>query len=294
MCAAGFAGRVTRPPPSPDYIPACPPGDHAWVRGAGALGEDVCSACQRRFFPTHEARTLFGEVLGLPDAMLRDLVREGARRIPCPACQTRMSTTWVRGVLAEICGGCGAALLDPGELARISQGQIAEFPVSPAADREAAPWGGGDEAPSPHLGRAQAAMAGALELDLSGRAPRRRQVASLEVEVRCTHCDAALDLSQVNWLVNTRPWCGPCARPYASWLAPLRQLLHLFLQPREPFWRRTRHAEDEAARRVDVLRIAPADAEQYFGPFFTLARSRAAGEGSQGTFPEGAPDERHG
>lgn len=150
---------------------ACPRCGGPLVDGAGALGEAACGACGARFLDASAFARVREAFLRFTDDVLRDLAREGAPSVPCPACRTTLRAQRVRGVVVDLCVGCGGALLDAGELLALSRGQIAEA-----------------AAPAPVV----VAPAGPRWI------------------VACTWCDRELDLSTTNWAVNDRPWCAEC------------------------------------------------------------------------------------
>ena len=229
---------------------ACPRDGNPLRPGAGALAEDVCSRCHGRFLDTAATQRLFVDILGIRPELLLELARAGVPRFACPACGARIAEVRARGVLVELCSGCGSSWLDGGELARLARDVVEEIRVG-----DVAPDGTG------------------LELDLSRPGPRE----AIRFEVRCIDCDGALDLTKTNWLINTRPWCPSCARPYTGWTSlfsgslSLSSLLSFFQRGR---WMRVLSSLDSTPlnQSADVLRIAPDDAERFFGPFFVRAR----------------------
>lgn len=234
---------------------ACPRDGNPLRPGAGALAEDVCSRCHGRFLDTAATQRLFVDILGIRPELLLELARAGVPRFACPACGARIAEVRARGVLVELCSGCGSSWLDGGELARLARDVVEEIRVG-----DVAPDGTG------------------LELDLSRPGPRE----AIRFEVRCIDCDGALDLTKTNWLINTRPWCPSCARPYTGLASMLGlsdgmvgSLTSALLSPRNVWFRLARLVTDAGeplSRTPDVLRIEPKDAEQYFAPFFVRAR----------------------
>lgn len=233
----------------------CPRDGSTLQAGTGSLAEDVCGQCQGRFLDNGATHRLFVELLGIHADILMELARTGVPRAACPGCASRMSEVRARGVIVDLCPGCGGAWLDGGELARLARDIVEEIRVQPAA-----PDGSG------------------LELDLTPRAT----LADLRFHVLCVSCDTPLDLGKVNWLVNTRPWCPTCAEPYTGLtslfsgrfgLAGLWSLLGLI--GRNSWSRMGRVLAGESSPlncSPDVLRIAPEDAERFFGSFFVRAR----------------------
>ena len=228
----------------------CPRDGGGLQAGSGALAEDVCPRCQGRFLDHGATHRLFVEILGIREDILMELARAGVPREPCPGCGGRLCEVRARSVVVDLCRGCGGSWLDGGELGRLARDVVEEICVHGAATD-----GSG------------------LELDLT-RAPA---LADLRFEVRCVSCDDTLDLRQVNWLINTRPWCPGCARPYTGWTSlfsgslSLSSLLSFFQRGR---WMRVLSSLDSTPlnQSADVLRIAPDDAERFFGPFFVRAR----------------------
>jgi Zn finger protein HypA/HybF involved in hydrogenase expression len=187
-----------------------------------------------------------------------ELAREGPTRIACPSCGSKMTEARARGVSVDLCPGCGGAWLDGGELTRLAR-DLDEVQVAPQA--------------------ASVPSAGALELDLSSRVAR----APLKFQVRCVHCEATLDLTKTNWLINTRPWCPECARPYSGLFGPISAgwigaLVGFFFSAllSNRGWGGIGGNLDLGGGRLnkspDVLKIVPSDAEKYFAPFFTVVR----------------------
>lgn len=237
---------------------SCPRDGAALQVGTGALAEDVCGACQGRFLDQGATHRLFVEILGIRAELLMELARAGVPRAACPACGTRLSETVARGVTVDLCRGCGGAWLDAGELARLARDVIEEVRVAgTSAPAQDSPGESG------------------LTLDLQRPPPAE----PFRFEVLCVSCDEPLDLSKVNWLVNTRPWCPSCAAPYTGLASlfdvPLGFTSVLGLLGRGSWGRLQRVLTGEGLpvnRSADVLRISPADAEQFFAPFFVRAR----------------------
>jgi len=251
--------------------PMCPRDGAPLTRGTGALGEDVCGACQGRFLDEAATRRLFVDVMGIRDDVLveRARVRSAAQRIACPACASRMTETHARGVLVDLCRGCGGAWLDDGEMARLARDVVDEVRVAPSTT----------PAPDPDLVTGTNLVLGDLELDRRAPPP-----STIRFAVYCVNCDLALDLTQVNWLINTRPWCPECAKPHASVFAGFGESLaqifvHFVLYSAMVGRSLLARAFDPTSggdgiwsRQPDVLRIAPEDADKYFGSFFVRVR----------------------
>jgi Zn-finger nucleic acid-binding protein len=92
----------------------------------GAWLEDVCPSCQGRLLSPEASSRLFLEYLGIKREVCAEIVSAAPRRLQCPACRSRMSLALIRGVDVDLCGGCGAAWLDKGELLRLGGGRIDE------------------------------------------------------------------------------------------------------------------------------------------------------------------------
>ncbi|MBI1946850.1 MAG: zf-TFIIB domain-containing protein [Deltaproteobacteria bacterium] len=233
----------------------CPRDGTDLRRGSGALAEDVCPRCHGRLLDTATSQRLFVDILGIRAEVLLELARAGVPRGPCPSCDARIAEVRARGVLVDLCPSCGCSWLDGGELARLAKDVVEEIRVG-----EAAPDGSG------------------LELDLSKHVERE----PVRFQVLCVNCDATLDLTKTNWLINTRPWCPSCARPYVGIgsLLPLPGgwfgfFAGVLLSSRSVWfrlWRAATDAGEPLSRTPDVLRIVPKDAEQYFASFFVRAR----------------------
>jgi Zn-finger nucleic acid-binding protein len=109
----------------------------------------------------------------------------------------------VRGVEVDLCGFCGAAWLDGGELGRLSEGRLEEVGAPTLAPAAAAPAASGLEV----MDKARSA------------APRLREV------VLCTSCDEELDLTKTNWMINMAPWCRKCASSHTGWFSIVAPVL---------------------------------------------------------------------
>jgi Zn-finger nucleic acid-binding protein len=239
------------------------------VAAAGALHEDVCAACGGRFLDQEGTALLCERHLRVAPSILKELTQEGPRRLRCPGCGSRMTLTLLRGVPIDLCGGCGGAWLDDGELSTLTRGQVAELkttplPVVPGTsllDDARAAFG---PVPLPSSTRATTTAATIATAPVLAPTPGPGRHSIGGFEVRCTVCDVALDLSRTNWLINQRPWCDDCATPHSGIGGVLDSIVGLL--------RRQRRAGpsllDAVLADVDALRISPADAEVYFGPFF--------------------------
>ena len=261
--------------------PRCP--ETILSTGAGAWREDVCATCNGRFLDGDTALRLFEEHLRLGRDMLLELTREGPRRLICPGCGQRMTLTMARGIQVDLCGGCGGAWLDDGELQTLTRGLVREV----TADAVVA----GVSVDVLAEARAAFGTSGGLQL---ARAPASKAVA-MRFGVFCTNCDVELDLHKTNWLINQYPWCAPCAAPYVGFASALVDLfggLFGFLvgvggSGRRRGWgalfsrRRGLGAvpsllgggrDGMVSHSVDAMRIAPKEAEQRFASFFRPVR----------------------
>ena len=226
----------------------CPKDQSALTERAGNLGEDICPRCQGRFLNTEITHQLFCQSLALREEHLHALAKEGFQKWPCPACGRKMTSTWARGLEVELCAGCGGSFLDAGELSRLGDGVFAETQVTPGAD------------------------------DRKSHGLRMH----VDVGVFCTRCDGEIEIQNVNWLIEGRPWCAACAAPFVGLasrlLAPIRFLgAHFFdIFSDLPLARRWRGASANhlAPRLVDTMRVSPDDANELFGPFFELLPRR--------------------
>ena len=260
------------------HCPRCP--DRVLASQVGAWLEDVCGSCNGRFLNGDTTLRLFEEHLRIGRAMLGELTLDGPRRLACPGCGQKMTLTMARGIQVDLCGGCGGAWLDVGELAALSRGQVKEV----AADVVVTGVSTDDSNP---LWTAAAAAFGAPTA-LSLARSRAREGPAARFAVYCTSCDAELDLHQVNWLINQYPWCSDCAAPYVGMGSMLMEVLGTVLgflggrsrrSWRELGFRRRglfgglgSGGESMVSHTVDSLRIAPEDAEQRFASFFRRVR----------------------
>lgn len=239
------------------------------MAAAGALHEDVCADCGGRFLDQEGTALLCERHLRVAPSVLKELTREGPRRLRCPGCGSRLTLTLLRGVSVDLCGGCGGAWLDEGELSTLTRGQLAEvktttLPVVPGTSLldEARAAFGPVASPPPTTPTTIAATTTTAPVVAPAPGPGRHSIGGFEV--RCTVCDVALDLSRTNWLINQRPWCDDCAAPHSGFSGVVDSIVGLL--------RRQRRAGpsllDAVFADVDTLRISPADAEVHFGPFF--------------------------
>lgn len=263
----------------------CPRDGNLLVPSAGALGEDVCTQCQGRTLDASATAHLLCDVLGIARDLLGELARDGVRRMVCPACATRMTSTWTRGVQVELCGGCGSCFLDGGELARLAKGAVEEVRVSAGAARGREPEpvvnGASDPASHVHGGYAPGMARSSISLELNRTSTRSLPSSTLRFGLRCIHCEVRLDLTRDIWMVNTRPWCDDCARPYTSpWAAfvswvggAMRLLVSLRTRPGVLLGLADRGEElGRWERSADVLRVSPAEHDRFFGSSFVLLR----------------------
>jgi len=91
----------------------------------------VCGRCGGRLLDAAAQERVLVELCGVERTLLAELCAHYVGRFPCPACARNMSQVPVRGVIVDLCGGCGALFLDGGELTRLTDGRITE--ILPAA-----------------------------------------------------------------------------------------------------------------------------------------------------------------
>ncbi len=207
-----------------------------------------------------------------------------------------MTEERLRGQPVDLCAGCGGAWLDERELTTLTRGLILEIKARTATTTAAPPPSAASAAPSTLLEEARAVFGSvpttsestepsatisarndgattpkttALSLE-----PMTADAAALEPAgwvIPCTKCDAALDETKDNWLVDGRPWCAACAQPFVGVGATWWWLTGLVARWWSlPWWRSA--APPSSLRRPDTLRIQPADAEVYFASFRRRAR----------------------
>lgn len=275
--------------------PRCP--ETILSTGAGAWREDVCATCNGRFLDGDTALRLFEEHLRLGRDMLLELTRDGPRRLICPGCGQKMTLTMARGIQVDLCGGCGGAWLDDGELQALTRGQVREVAADAVVAGVSADLIGvsadviGVSADVLAEARAAFGTAGGLQL---ARAPASTAVAT-RFAVFCTNCDVELDLHETNWLINQYPWCATCAAPYVGFTSALVDffgglfgfLVGVGASGRRRGWgalfsRRGGLGsvtsmlgggrDGMVSHSVDAMRIAPQDAEQRFASFFRPVR----------------------
>lgn len=227
----------------------CPKDQGILVENAGALGEDICRRCQSRFMNADITFRLFCELLSVREEHLHGLAKEGFQKWPCPACASKMTTTWVRGLEVEICSGCGGSFLDAGELARLGDALVSEVKVENQ-----------DESVGLH---------GFIE--------------DIQVGVFCVHCDEQIEITNSNWLIEGRPWCAGCAAPYVGFmsrvLAPIRfvgvHLLNFIGDMGLAGGRQSDFSQRYGVPvLVDSLRVSPGDAAELYSPFFEILPRR--------------------
>jgi Zn-finger nucleic acid-binding protein len=178
---------------------------------SGIWLEDVCGSCSGRFLDGDTTLRLCEQHLGISRSVLVDLANEGPRRLVCPACHKRMTLTLAKGVQVDLCGGCGGAWLDEGELTRLTNGMVDEVGDDVVVGGELVPEHSGASRFESPLAPSLRDASG-LVLDRSTRVTRTAP----RFGVFCTSCDDELDRSDVNWLINHFPWCNDCARPYTG------------------------------------------------------------------------------
>ncbi len=117
--AAGAADPLA---PPAGTCPAC--ARHGLERVGGELDEERCPACGGRFLSAHGTERLVEGELGITRDVLRALAGyfAGERR-HCPSCRSRTSPVRLKGVMADLCQGCGGLWLDAGELSELSHGR---------------------------------------------------------------------------------------------------------------------------------------------------------------------------
>lgn len=260
--------------------PRCP--DAPLMPARGALHEDVCGDCGGRFLDDQATLLLCERHLRVGPAILKDLTREGPRRLTCPGCRSRMTLTLLRGVQVDLCGGCGGAWLDEGELSSLTRGQLVEvgsttLPVVQGMsllDEARAVFGDGvaTAAAAPTAPTETPTTTTTTTATTTTAAPGWRAIG--DWEVRCIACDEALDLQRTNWLINQRPWCARCAAPHTG----LGGVVDSVVDVAAGLLGRRRYRPGGPSlldamfggvfESVDLLRIEPADAEVHFGPFF--------------------------
>lgn len=267
------------------------------------MHEDVCPECRGRFLDGDTTVRLFSERLGISREIILELAREGPRRLTCPGCSRRMTLTLTRSVQVDLCGGCGGAWLDDGELTTLTGGTLVEVrhPASPAPplpppksllDEARAAFGPG---PVPATAPGPVEYGSGLELAREPQQTRSKPTVDLvpdhapelpvtfaprrvvgAFEVCCIKCDQALDLGQTNWLINQRPWCPGCATPhtgFAGVAGGLATAALSMLGGRRLAWRSPSFAE-ALFDFTDAIRVPPENAEVFFGPFFRPVASR--------------------
>jgi hypothetical protein len=103
-------------PPSIGRCPGCK-GPLATARG---YGDQACLKCQGTFFSTDAFAQLSSDLLSLALEDLKALVSAGAATTRCCAsCGASMTRVAVNETSIELCGSCGAAYFDRGELHRL-------------------------------------------------------------------------------------------------------------------------------------------------------------------------------
>lgn len=131
IASAPSAGDFVRIPgganaaaPAGEGLPCIACGHDGLERLGGELEEHACPSCRARFLPREGVERLVEQELGITRDMLRELTRYfvGERR-PCPSCRSRMSAVRLKGVMADLCQGCGGLWLDQGELTQLSSGR---------------------------------------------------------------------------------------------------------------------------------------------------------------------------
>jgi hypothetical protein len=99
------------------------------------VGEGVlrCHGCGS-FVCRPEARQKLCRFLHIDDVSWNALLDDGGRGPPCPLCADGLRVMNLNGVWGDGCGACGALVLDPGELQRLT-GRDEKPPPGPAVSR---------------------------------------------------------------------------------------------------------------------------------------------------------------
>lgn len=93
--------------------------------GVGRCGGCGCWLC------TGEARARLTGWLSVDARVWEELLRQGARGPACTLCGKMFRTVSLKGVVVDGCDSCGALLLDPGELSRLTGLEEAPPPATP-------------------------------------------------------------------------------------------------------------------------------------------------------------------
>lgn len=136
---------------------------------ASEVGQGVgrCVDCGA-FVCIPDARRRLCRFLHVEEGIWEALLATGGRGAPCPACPTRMALINLKGVTVDGCPGCGALLLDPGELTRLTGRD--EGPAMRAANAAATSSSPAAHGPVAGLGRVHEPPGHALRAFLE-RAP---------------------------------------------------------------------------------------------------------------------------
>jgi hypothetical protein len=115
--------------------PGCPrcSGSLVAADGVGA-GVGRCEGCGA-FVCTGDARRALTRWLRIDDELWTQLLQAGRRGPTCPLCPATLRTFTLKSVAVDGCGDCGALLLDPGELQRLTGVAEPAPPPSPAGPR---------------------------------------------------------------------------------------------------------------------------------------------------------------
>lgn len=105
----------------------------AAVRAAHDVGAGVgrCDGCGC-YLCTGDARSHLTRWLGVDEQVWDELVRQGRRGPGCTLCAGALRTFALKAITVDGCEHCGALLLDPGELTRLTGVAEAPPPSSPA------------------------------------------------------------------------------------------------------------------------------------------------------------------
>jgi Zn-finger nucleic acid-binding protein len=95
---------------------SCPRCRHvALEMRAGPLGDDRCPTCSIHFLDAEHAARLCDE-LHVNAHELKGAIVEGRTDASCAVCKMQMAPVLVEHTIIDLCRGCGAILLDEGEL----------------------------------------------------------------------------------------------------------------------------------------------------------------------------------
>lgn len=102
-------------PQGPPSLGRCPHDGAVLAEGSGPLEQHACPTCRGSFVPAHAMQQVLDR-LGLEVDEVRELASQFVgRSVGCPGCGQKMEITRLRGVVIDICFGCGGVWLDAGE-----------------------------------------------------------------------------------------------------------------------------------------------------------------------------------